>query len=146
MSIISLRHEDQSDLLCKRFAYLASTYMDAPEQVRGSEAEVPLENLFRLLQMFRYNAFADSARPGVLALRGLVQPEVRIPEQTWHIKIEAALAAALKEAFGSAASKEDAIDEIQSSLRWLATNTDPPPQDALDRARTFMGKLITELD
>lgn len=146
MSIVSLRREDQSDVLCKRFAYLTAEYIDAPEQARKSEAQVPLENLFRLLQMFRYDAFADSARPGILALRGIAQPEMHMAEQPWHERIEVALSAALLEAFGPNTPKEAAIDEVQSLLRWLATNGDPPSIESRCRAKAFMGRLMTALD
>lgn len=146
MSTISLHHIDQSDVLCKRFAHLASTYLDEPEQALKAEAHVPLENLFRLLQMFRYEAFSDSARPGILALSGLGQPQVHIAEQSWHHRIEAALRTALLEVFGSDISKADAIDEIQTSLRWLAANGEPPSPEVRNRSRAFMGKLIAALE
>lgn len=145
MSTISLRHRDQSDVLCRRFAHLASTYLDMPEQARKAEAQVPLENLFRLLQMFRYEAFSDPARSGILALRSITPPEPYVAEKPWHTEIEAALNAALIEVFGPNVSKDAAIDQIQTSLRWLATSGEPPPDDVRDRSKAFMSKLISAL-
>jgi hypothetical protein len=146
MSTISLHQRDYSDALCKRFAYLASTYLDTPEQARKAEAHVPIENLFRLLQMFRYESFEDSARPGILELRALAPRDLHTAERPWHHRIEAALSAALLDVFGSNASKDAAIEEIQSSLRWLATNGEPPSQEIRHRSKIFMGKLISALD
>lgn len=146
MSTISLHHHDYSDALCKRFAYLTSTYMEAPEQARKAEAHVPLENLFRLLQMFRYESFEDSERPGILASRAFAPRDLHITERPWHHRIEAALHTALVDVFGTDTPKDAAIEEIQASLRWLATNSEPPPPEVRDRSRAFMGKLISALE
>jgi hypothetical protein len=71
VSTISLHHQDFSDALYRRFAMLASAYFDQPAEAKKPGAAVPLENLFRLLQMYKYNAFADERRSGVLALGGI---------------------------------------------------------------------------
>jgi hypothetical protein len=59
MSIISSYDVDSSAALTKRFAALATTYVDDPTVAKSDTAKVPLENLFRILEMFRYDAFAD---------------------------------------------------------------------------------------
>lgn len=145
MSTISLHHKDRSDLLCKRFAHLASSYFDTPELARESEALIPLENLFRVLQMFRYEAFSDPRRSGILALRGFGQPELFVTEESWHEKIEASLRQALNDVFGASASKDDAVGEIQSALRWLATNHEPPTPEVRARTKAFLERFMAGL-
>ena len=66
MSIISSFETDKSGLLYKRFATLASSYFDRPAVAKSPSAQVPLENLFRLLEMYRYDSFSDESRRGVL--------------------------------------------------------------------------------
>src|SRR5687768_1206937 len=50
MSIISATRSDRSALNAKRFAALASVYLDNPADALEDVARVPLENLFRLLE------------------------------------------------------------------------------------------------
>lgn len=122
MSIISSVELDNSAALAKRFAVLASGYIDNPAAAKSETAKVPLENLFRMLEMFRYNAFADESRRGVLAIEGVDQ---RIAPRSrgdhWHTGISKALEQALSATFG-AAPKDKAIDELQDGLRGLALN------------------------
>src|SRR3546814_3182314 len=51
MSIISLFPSDHSDLLCKRYAAAVSHYFDHPSAAQEPVAQVPLENVFRVLEM-----------------------------------------------------------------------------------------------
>jgi hypothetical protein len=145
MSTISLQPLEHSALLCKRFAILASSYFDAPEQATAPAARVPLENLFRILQMFRYDAFSDERRSGVLAISSAPEhPTLQLDDENWHEKIESALGHALSNAFAGI-SKEDAIHQIQTSLRWLATNKEPPPVDTRIRTKSFLDHLTADL-
>jgi hypothetical protein len=145
VSTISLHGLDQSNELCKRFAYLASTYFERPNEARVPGAMVPLENLFRILQMLRYESFSDERRSGVLALQAQVdQQTINIKGEDWHKKIESALRDAIRDVFCDV-PQEQAIEQIQSALRWLATNTDEPPSRVLTRSKTFMDRLSTEL-
>lgn len=146
MTTISLHQQDRSDLLCKRFAHLASSYFDSPDEARTSEARIPLENLFRILQLYRYEAFSDPRRSGILALRSIAhEAEPLATDDSWHEKIEYALAHALTDAFGQGISKDDALSQIQASLRWLATNADAPPQAIRDRTKLFLDRLVADL-
>jgi hypothetical protein len=145
VSTISLHGLDQSDNLCKRFAHLASTYFERPDEARSPGATVPLENLFRILQMFRYNAFSDEKRSGILALQTPVDRQtITIDGESWHKKIEAALRDSLSYVFNDT-SQEQAIEQIQSALRWLATNVDAPSPHVLNRTKCFMDRLSSDL-
>lgn len=145
MSVISLRQVDRSDLLCKRYASLVSSYIDHPEHGRTTTARVPLENLFRVLQMLRYEAFSDERRNGVLALEGF-PPNVSlfVADEQWHEKIQQALTDALSDAFANT-EKEEAISEVESTLRWLASGSPAPSTEAVAKSKRFFGRLLADL-
>ena len=140
MSIISSYEVDNSAALARRFASLAREYFENPAAAKNTSAQVPLENIFRLLEMFRYGSFEDETRSGVLALQSL-EPERASPlnDTSWHTTIEVALKRAVSEAYGNV-DKTEAIDQLEDSLRWLATGK-KVPEDTLERAREFFEKF-----
>jgi hypothetical protein len=145
MSTMSLIESDQSDRLARRFADLASSYFDRREEARGPGAAVPLENLFRILQMFRYNAFSDEPRGGILELEGFGERTAYAStDEIWHKNIEDALSKALDDIFADT-PKEAAIEEVQKTLSWLATDTDAPSVDAQKRTKEFLGRFVAAL-
>lgn len=145
MSTMSLLGLDQSDRLAKRFASLASAYLEMPADAQTPAAKIPLENLFRLLQMFQYDAFSDEPRSGVLELTPLRDHAEQLALETeWHRHIGAALEAAFGDVFHGA-SKDDAVGEVQSALTWLVTNTNEPSESVRNRAKAFFEKFATSL-
>lgn len=146
MSTTSLIDIEQSEGLAKRFASIATSYFDEPQQAKTLAAQIPLENLFRMLQMFRYEAFSDEPRSGILRVEALTdQHRPSIDEGLWHHKLEAAIRAALGEVF-SGISREDAVTQVQASLSWLATDKDAPDQVARQRSKTFLERFSAALD
>lgn len=146
MSTMSLFDAGQSDRLARRFADLTSTYLDHPAQAQGPAAKVPIENVFRLLQMLRYNAFADERRSGVLELQSFGdRPDVPTVEDQWHEKIQSALEEALADVFG-ATPREEAVRELEHSLTWLATNANQPNEEARTRTKQFLQRFLERLD
>lgn len=147
MSIISVQSEDKSDFLCKRFAELASSYFEHPEAAKIPSAHVPLENLFRVLEMFRNDTFHDENRKGVLALEnaGTMLGGIR-HEDSWYVNIKDALSKSMVAAFGQNVVERDAAGELQLALRWLVAPVELPDQDAtVNRAKTFFTQLSTSL-
>ena len=141
VSTMSLIDLDQSDGLAKRFAYLATTYFNEPDEAKTQAAKIPLENLFRMLQMFRYDAFSDEPRSGILDLEGFGdQNRTARVEDQWHRKIRAAISSALGEVFAGV-SQDEALTNVQSTLTWLATNKNPPPPDVQARTRAFFERF-----
>jgi len=129
MSITSRYEVDHSSSLAKRFAGLATSYMDDPTAVKNQDARVPLENLFRILEMYRYDAFEDEERSGVLALEGFDSPLqiVRAEQSSWHTTILGALEKARQAAF-PAESKDVVVRQLEDGLRQLSNEgriTDP---------------------
>lgn len=147
MSIISIHAQDTSNFLCKRFAALASQYFDAPDDAHTPTAQVPLENLFRLLEMFRNNTFSDERRGGVLALESLdATPSSFDDDNSWQADIEQALHHSIATAFDAGVSEQVAAEELQGSLRWLVTGRELPNQAAaIGRAKLFFNELSQSL-
>ncbi|HUB91920.1 MAG TPA: hypothetical protein VMA74_19520 [Dyella sp.] len=121
MSITSRYEVDHSSSLAKRFAGLAMSYMDDPTTVKNPDAQVPLENLFRILEMYRYDAFEDEERSGVLALEGFGSPLplMRAQKSSWHTQILDALEKARQAAFPSE-TKDVAVQRLEDGLRQLS--------------------------
>jgi hypothetical protein len=123
MSLISKYESDHSADLAKRFAALTASYLNDPVAAQSNMAKIPLENLYRILEMYRYDAFEDETRGGVLALKGFDAPTTyRLPTtNSWQTSIVSALDQALQSAFDLATtSKETAIGELQEGLRQLS--------------------------
>ena len=118
MSMISSYDIDNSDTLYKRYAILARSYLDKPEARKPKTAVIPLENLYRLLEMYRYNAFSDERRSGILDLDN---DEPYPTVKGWHSNVSRALDLAKEEVFSTIA-KTNMIDELESSLRKIACN------------------------
>ena len=134
---------EDSSQLAKRFASLAASYIDNPAIGSSDIAKIPLENLFRLLEMFRHDAFADETRLGVLALDRFNQRFSPQTARAWHTPIVIALNKALSESFAQI-NKTNAIEEIQSNLREIAHGNNLPPDEA-NKMRTFLSVFQTTL-
>ncbi|MCR1770515.1 hypothetical protein [Burkholderia glumae] len=144
MAIISTYDTDKSGVLAKRYAQLAAQYFDKPEDARSAAARVPLENLFRILEMYRHNAFSDDHRQGVLTMISQTENYSMHPsENPWHSDIEQALGRAMHTTFGDT-GKEDAVRALQGSLRWLASNGAQGPGD-VRTARQFFQEFSQAL-
>lgn len=138
MSIASSYEFDNSAAVAKRFASLALGYFDNPSVAKDATAHVSLENLYRMLEMFRYGSFDDESRRGVLALQGIENKhKYPLSSSPWHAFIEGALERAVNVSFGNNIQKDAAIDELEGSLRWLITGANGPDDATLKRARAF---------
>ena len=146
MSIISTQDSDKSNFLCKRFASLASTYFDDPDEAQNAAAHVPLENLFRVLEMFRNDTFSDESRIGVLALEGQSPHSLNIhKEDSWHTEIKKAVHDSIVSTFGSTIPQTDAVEELQKALRGLAIRSEVTAPEVSERAKNFFIQLSVAL-
>ncbi len=133
MSIISMRGADKSDILYRRFASLVATYLSKPEAAKTPTAQIPLENLYRLFEMFRHDAFADADQISLQA------------QEEWHIKIKRALGNALGVVY-KGYSKDEAIDKIEAALKGLvAASAENSGLDLRARAKVFFRLFAEEL-
>lgn len=137
MSVAYLLQSDQSAPLAKRFAHLAFGYFDQPEVAQKPDARIPLENLFRLLEMYRYEAFSDEPSGGIANLDHLEVPLELQGRDAWHIQIRQALIAAFNASFGQT-PKENAIGEVQAVLRWLSSGKNAPPANTVTTTKDFL--------
>jgi hypothetical protein len=139
MTIISRVETDNTKRVAKRFAALAVSYLDDPHKAKSRTAQIPLQNIYRLLEMFRYDAFADEGRRGVLALdrseSGKVSMAPRPPE--WHLQIKGALKSAMDSTYADGQTREKALDEVEGDLHTLATKGKLPPPKA-EKVRKFL--------
>lgn len=147
MSVMSVQPTDNSNFLCKRFAAEASSMFEAPATAEALTARVPLENLFRVLEMFRARNFRDETRKGVLALETAAASEtISFEDKAWYEQIETALADSIHSTFGSQCPEKEATIELQSALRWLATKRAIANQDeVVGRAKQFFSTLSASL-
>lgn len=144
MSVTSAYNTDRSGVLAKRYAILAADFFDHPEQALSSTARVPLENLFRILEMYRHGAFSDDHRLGILTMVSQSSNySVEPREEAWHSEIEAAINVAMTEAFAEA-SREDAVQSLQRSLRSLARPS-LPQAEGRESAKLFFRKFSEAL-
>ncbi len=146
MSITSSFRVDDSTALAKQFVSMAAEYIDNPPNIEADpSALVPLENVFRLLEMFRYDAFADENREGVLAMNApdQIYRIMRVETKPWHEQIAQALQTALQQVYANQ-SREVAIEELQEGIRELVKRQTLDASVA-NRAKTFFTALHTQL-
>jgi len=125
---------------------MTAGYIDNPPNTEADPtALVPLENVFRLLEMFRYDAFVDERREGVLAMNSPDQVyRMRFETKPWYEQIVSALETALQQTYSSLKEKDAAIEELQEGIRELVKNHQLDAEVA-ERARTFLGIFQAQL-
>lgn len=124
MSIISSYEVDNSAAIAKRFVSLALEYIKNPSAAQESSAQVPPENIYRMLEMFRYESSEDEIRRG---------------SSPWHTPITAALEQAMRKVFRGV-QRGEAITQLQDSLRCLAIGQ-AMPDTSLKLASEFFAAL-----
>ncbi len=122
MSIMSVSRPDASTSMYKHFASLISSYVDAPANSVGADAAIPIESIFKLLEMYRFNAFKDESRRGALALRANGHLSRISKTPSWHGSVLNALNNAKIDTFGAETSTEDAVIELETVLKKLTKN------------------------
>lgn len=139
MTMMSRLEVDNTRRVAKQFAALTKSYLDDPKKARSRTAQIPLQNLYRLLEMFRYDAFATEGRRGVLAVdRSGEGKVVRVPKAPeWHVQIKGALKSAMESTYAADQEKNKALDEVEGDLHILATKGKLPPAKA-DKVRQFL--------
>ncbi len=142
MSVISGYGFDRSVALTRRFVALTWGYFDKPDDAKNNIAQIPLENIFRLLEMYRYNSFKDERRPGVLAFRNFDSRSGYSLDNdvNWYIPIKEALDRSFEEVY-SEIEKAKAVEQLQDSLRFLALPNYFVDMDILQRSKKFFEKF-----
>jgi hypothetical protein len=126
-------------------AALALASIDNPE--RNEPEEITLNNMYRLLQSFRRDAFfgredAQESRPRSAAEKLTLRPPVERNVR----EVRKALEEATETAFRGR-SQSEAIEAVEKVLRWLAypKKNDRPSEDDRERTASFFRELIDRL-
>jgi hypothetical protein len=141
MAIMSSYRPDNSSARYKRFAQMAYTCAIEPKSTKKYDNQIPLESLFRLLEMYRYNAFKDDAHSGVLALRSASEIRHHPVANAWHLSIKQALDETFNEVF-EGKSKDEAVRELETIL-YLMSNRKQLTAEQKDQAADFF-RLFSE--
>jgi hypothetical protein len=124
----------------------SADYFEQPEAAKTAAARVPLENLFRVLEMYRNDTFSDESRLGVLELGELQNSGfINTAEDKWYTEIKNALTNAVHTTFAAEISKEAAVRDLQASIRWLVKGGTLQDDSSPRRARAFFGQLSATL-
>lgn len=115
MSIFSYPEVDDSKVLYKQMI----GYITGEKKANSKLMEIPLANIFRLMEMYRYDAYYDGTR------------------DDWHIPIVKGLDLAKVKVFGMFAQKHVCVDAIESSLRKIA-NKDSLPDSERTQLNDFL--------
>lgn len=142
MPIISMLEDDQSNTVCKVYAEQTLDLL-TKGKAADQAAEVPLANIFRLLEMYRYDAFEDERRSGVLALAELGKPSAH-RSQPWYTEIKCALDKAVQAVFKNQ-TRETAVEELQDVLQKLAAAQLGAGTVDIEKHRQFYRELSAAL-
>src|SRR6266851_6254694 len=140
MALISMYERDNSRTVYRILADQAVKYFDNPS-TRDDE-KIPLVNLARLLERYRYDAFSDYAPLGVLEVlnpkNDSVSTESRAPTNQIEDVVRA-LEASHARVYGQI-SKDDLVQTLQGLLAKLAASStlnEPDTKRELEKARKF---------
>jgi hypothetical protein len=137
MSIISTIRTDDSPAMARRLAKMTLRYLDDPKSIDKDILGVPLENLFRLSEMFRQSTYADEPRMGVVAVGDAAASPLDFlqGEDDWSTPIDHALELAFRTAYGDRSDEE--VRTFQLTLRDIALSKQLAP-DSDRRLRSFL--------
>lgn len=144
MSIISTMRTDDSSAMARRLTKMALRYLNDPKSIDQDILGVPLENLFRLSEMFRQSTYADQPRMGVVAVGEAADGPADFLQdiESWSSPIDHALDKAFREAYGARTDEE--IKTFQLSLRDIALRKELG-QDSNRQLRTFLETFESNL-
>ena len=140
MSIISIHSGDNSDSVAKEFATKVADYMDNSGNADAPKPMIPLENIFRLLEMFRCDSYADEPWSGVLVM-GDHEPKAVLERKSgyWNDKITVALRSSLNDVYPGT-PKDQVVDQLQDCIRKLAKGL-PVSRAESQNAQVFFNRF-----
>lgn len=117
MSIMSADTSDYSNYFYTRFAtIIISVLKKYPDPIKDID-KIPLSGIYRLLEMYKYNAYADDDHVGVTDLRG-TRKRKRRRIKDWQSSVVYALDIAFSVALPNL-GKEDQIYLVQELVHYL---------------------------
>ncbi len=136
MPIMSSTRPDSSSARYKRFAAIVSDYAENTAAIPAYN-QIPVEGLFRLMEMYRYDAFKDETHSGVLAMSSASsgRRHHQMSSKSWHLPIKQALDSTMNEVFAGK-PKEEAVYEVEFILFQMSEN-EPLTQEQQVQAKSF---------
>lgn len=126
---------ESESILCAHLASRAATLLADPAHARADQ--ISLQNIYRLLEMYRFDAFLDVTPKGVLELgEGTIGSEAAGPEGD---SLKQALDAASASAFPGVA-KAQVVESLEGLISQIATGLGPE-QGAILQAKRFFEEL-----
>lgn len=131
--------KESSALLTREFAIHAAELLQDPQH--AGEDEVSLQNIYRLLEMYRFDAFVGYTPKGILDIRDIRR----------RSDVNAVAGGVLKRALDEAkervfpqVAKEAVVDLLERIVSALAGRTAHNPVE-MQQARRFFEELATAL-
>jgi len=140
MALISMYERDNSRTVYRILADQAVKCFDNPSI--GAEEKIPLANLARLLERYRYDAFSDHVALGILEALSAKNSALGADSRTAVRHMEgviSALEAAHARVYGGI-SREDLVRTLQDLLARIASSSgidEPETRQKLENARRF---------
>lgn len=145
MPIMAAHGRSDARGTARLLATFALASVDNPK--RDEPEEVTLNNMFRLLQSFRKDAFfgretSDESRPQSAAEKLTLRPPVERNVREVRQALEEATATAFE-----GRSRDAAIETVENVLRWIAypKKSGRPSEDDRTRTMSFFRELISRL-
>lgn len=141
MALISMYERDNSRTVYRILAESAVKCLDDPQLC--TQEKIPLTNLARLLERYRYDAFSDHVALGVLEVFRSKNTSSESSRSVRHMEgVIAALEAAHAHVYGNL-PKDDLVQTLQAVLSKLASSStlDEHTRHELPNARRFFSAL-----
>jgi len=126
---------ESESLLCAHLASRAATLLANPASARDDQ--ISLQNIFRLLEMYRFDTFLDVTPKGVLELgEGPSSAEAVLAEgELLKLALDAASASAFP-----GATKAKVVEMLEALISQIAMGSGSD-QDAITQAKRFFEEL-----
>jgi hypothetical protein len=145
MTLLSMYKRDDSRTVYRILAREAVHHLDHPKP--GTESKILFTNLARLLERYRYDAFAYNVAPGILEVfktqTDTAGMEYGEPDETAVPEVLPALQAAHARVYETL-TREDLVRSLKRLLAQLATSNvadDEQTKEELAKARLFFVAL-----
>ena len=144
MPIMAAHGRSDARGTARLLANMALASIDNPR--RGEPQEVALNNMYRLLQSFRKDAFFGQESSGERPQNPTEKLTLRPPVERNVREVREALEQATRVAF-EGRSKDEALEAVENVLRSVAYPrvSDPPSADDRQRVISFFRALVERL-
>lgn len=133
---------NENDYLAKRFVEIYLAALNEPKKAQGASFRVSEAQLYRLLELWKYNAFPYREQPLPDAM-GRRAPAYY--DDTWHLNILASLEAAQAQVFSIEVDKNRAIERLQCVMREFSNTRGILDEVAFEESKAFLEAFLVKL-